>query len=285
MNKVDEVGSRQHYRVVARAIDYLQAHADQPPSLEALAQAVHMSPHHLQRVFTRWAGISPKRFMQYLSKERAIRALRETDDLLSASEAAGLSSPGRLHDLMVSCEAMTPAEVRAAGAGVELSYGLAPTPFGEALLGWTARGVCYLAFVDEDRSSRLQELATLWRGAQRSEDGAGALELVGRIFPTQGQPEPLRLLLRGTNFQIKVWEALLRCDSSHPISYGQLATRIGSPRAQRAVGSALAANTIGYLIPCHRVIRESGELGSYRWGVTRKRAMLMREALERDFSG
>ncbi|MCL6414208.1 methylated-DNA--[protein]-cysteine S-methyltransferase [Aestuariirhabdus sp. Z084] len=277
----NELDSSRHYQIVARAIEYLQTNIQQQPSLEQLAQAVHLSPHHLQRVFARWAGISPKRFLQYLTKQAALESLQESRDVLSASTAAGLSSPGRLHDLMVSCEAMTPGEIKRRGEGVEVRYGVSPTPYGEALLGWTDRGLCYLAFLDEDQALRLAELEQQWSSATRILDDAGALALCIRIFDARADSAPLHLLLRGTNFQIKVWEALLRCDSTRPISYTQLAAMAGSPKAQRAVGSAMAANTIAYLIPCHRVIRESGELGNYRWGITRKQAILAREAIVR----
>ncbi len=266
------------YAVVAQAIRYLRAQARSQPTLAELAAAVHLSEYHLQRVFAQWAGISPKRFLQYLSKEHAQAALRASADVLQASAAAGLSGPGRLHDLMVSCEAMTPGEIRSGGAGVTVGWGQADTPFGTALAGWTARGLCYLAFVDGDAAQRWQELRATWPAAQLQADEAAAQRLLEQVFPGTPQPGRLHLLLRGTNFQLKVWEALLRLPPGQRVSYTQLAALAGAPKAQRAVGSALAANTIGYLIPCHRVIRESGDSGHYRWGEERKAALLAWEA-------
>ena len=272
-----ELPARQ-YAVVARAIAYLQANAVRQPTLAEVARAVHLSEFHLQRVFAQWAGISPKRFLQYLTKEYARQALREAQDVLSVTHASGLSSAGRLHDLMVSCEAMTPGEIKSGGAGVMLGWGCADTPFGQALAAWTPRGLCYLAFLDGDEAARRQELAGAWPAAQLQRDEVQAQRLLARVFPGTPQAGRLHLLLRGTNFQLKVWEALLRLPPGRRVSYTQLAAMAGAPKAQRAVGSALAANQIGWLIPCHRVIRESGESGRYRWGDERKAAMLAWEA-------
>lgn len=266
------------YAVVARAIDFLRANALRQPALAEVADAVHLSEFHLQRVFAAWAGISPKRFLQYLTKEYARQALRTSADLLSVTATSGLSSAGRLHDLMVTCEAMTPGEIKRGGAGVALGFGRAATPFGEALVGWTARGLCYLAFLDDDEARRMAELAGQWPAAQRERDDAQAQQWLDQVFAATPQRGTLHLVLRGTNFQLKVWEALLKVEPSRVVSYTQLARMAGSPKAQRAVGSALAANTIGYLIPCHRVIRESGDFGPYRWGSERKAAMLAWEA-------
>ena len=266
------------YERVAQAIRYLREHASQQPTLDELAQAVHMSEYHLQRVFAQWAGISPKRFLQYLTKEYARQALREAQDVLSVSQASGLSGAGRLHDLMVSCEAMTPGDIKSGGAGVVVGWGQAQTPFGAALVGWTPRGICYLAFLDGDAVQRQQELRAAWPAAEFKRDDAAAQRLMAQVFPATPQPGRLHLLLRGTNFQLKVWEALLRLPPGRRVSYTQLAALAGAPKAQRAVGSAMAANTIGYLIPCHRVIRESGDSGHYRWGDERKTAMLAWEA-------
>jgi len=275
MNKTDPA---HQYAVVACAIDYLRANALRQPTLVEVADAVHLSEFHLQRVFAAWAGISPKRFLQYLTKEHARQALRTSADLLSVTEASGLSSASRLHDLMVTCEAMTPGEIKRGGAGVVLGFGCGATPFGEALVGWTMRGLCYLAFLDDDETIRLAELASQWPAAQRERDDVRAQQWLDQVFATTPQRGTLHLVLRGTNFQLKVWEALLKVEPSRVVSYSQLAQLAGTPRAQRAVGSALAANTIGYLIPCHRVIRESGDFGQYRWGTPRKCAMLAWEA-------
>lgn len=276
---LDDTGAR-HYRQVARAIEFIRAQAAAQPSLAEIAQAVGMSEHHFQRVFAQWAGVSPKRFLQYLTKEHAKQALRRSADVLGAALDAGLSGPGRLHELMVHCEAMTPGEVRALGAGVTLAAGWADTPFGAALLGWTPRGLCHLAFCDEDEhEARWRELQTHWPRATLVRDDAGAAAWAARVFPAAiATAQPLHLLLRGSAFQLKVWEALLRTEPGQVLSYRQLAALAGVPKAPRAVGSALAANTLGYLIPCHRVIRETAELGQYRWGLPRKAALQAWEA-------
>lgn len=275
---------QRHYALVAQAIEYLITHARQQPSLSELAAAVHLSEYHLQRLFTAWAGISPKRFLQYLNKEHALAALRRSENVLNATLSTGLSSPGRLHDLMVSCEAMTPGEIRALGRDLRIGYGIAPSWFGPALIGWTARGICHLAFCDEadgaDLAACLHELQAHWPSASFQRDDHLAADYAGQIFADQPQQGRLHLVLKGTNFQLKVWEALLSTRPAELLSYTQIATLAGSPRAQRAVGSALAANRIGYLVPCHRVIRESGEVGQFRWGNTRKRILQAWEAAQ-----
>lgn len=265
--------SLQQYETVAAAIRYIRSHAKNQPELAEVAAAVNLSEHHLQRLFSAWAGISPKRFLQYLTKEHALDSLKRSANTFDTALAAGLSGGGRLHDLMISCEAMTPGEIKSGGAGVELHYGTAISPFGLALIGWTNRGLCYLAFLDQDENQRLQELFDQWPNAVTIIDESGAKHLLETIFPTTPQPGKLHLLLRGTNFQIKVWQALLETQQGQFCSYSQLATAIDSPKAQRAVGSAVAANNIGFLIPCHRVIRESGESGNFRWGPERKQAI------------
>lgn len=267
-----------HYDTVARAIAYLRARVSDQPGLDEVAAAVHLSPAHLQRVFTEWAGISPKRFLQHLTKEYARTRLRQALDILSVSAEAGLGSPSRLHDLMVSCEAMTPGEIKTAARGIDIGHGIAPTPFGAALVAWTPRGVCHFAFRTTDDAALLAGLRAQWPAASLHRDDEAARRLMHEIFPQAPSRGRVHVVLRGTNFQIKVWEALIRIEPGHILSYGRLAHEIGMPRAARAVGTALAANTIGYLIPCHRVIRDSGETGEYRWGSERKLAMLGREA-------
>jgi AraC family transcriptional regulator of adaptative response/methylated-DNA-[protein]-cysteine methyltransferase len=271
---------RRHYAIVARAIGFIRANSRRQPALAEVAAAVHLSEYHLQRVFAAWAGISPKRFLQYLTKEYAKQALHDCDDLLSVSAAVGLSGGGRLHDLMVSCEAMTPGEIKAGGRGVEVGCGHATTPFGDALIGWTPRGICHLAFCSGDPAADIAQLAAQWPAANLIADDTEAARLAASIFHTGQRSGRLHLVLRGTNFQIKVWEALIGIEPSQRISYGRLAAMAGSPQAQRAAGSALAANNIAYLIPCHRVIRESGDIGNYRWGPGRKAAMLAWEAAQ-----
>lgn len=273
-----DAAAARHFIIVTKAITYIRDCARTQPSLEEIAAAVHMSPHHLQRVFADWAGISPKRFLQYLTKEYALRQLAASTDIASVTDAAGLSSPSRLNDLMVSCEAMTPGEIRAAAHGIDIGFGFASSPFGEALVAWTARGVCHFAFRIADDGAMLDQLAARWPAATLHRNDAEASALLQRIFPRTPTRGSVHLVLRGTNFQIKVWEALIRIEPGQLMSYGQLARQVASPGAARAVGSALAANTIGFLIPCHRVIREGGDVGEYRWGSERKQAMIAWEA-------
>jgi AraC family transcriptional regulator of adaptative response/methylated-DNA-[protein]-cysteine methyltransferase len=221
-------------------------------------------------------GVSPKRFLQYLARERARAALLAGQDLLGASLAAGLSGPGRLHDLIVSCEAATPGELKSGGAGLVVRWGLAPTPFGHALLAQSARGLMQLSFVDcdADTADALAGLRRQWPAAQLQADDAAAAELAGRLFARYRRPEPVHLFVQGTQFQLRVWEALLRIPEGKLLTYGTLAREIGQPTASRAVGSAVGANPVALLIPCHRVIRGSGVLGGYRWGETRKRLLV-----------
>lgn len=273
------------FEVIAKAICYIQSHARMQPSLEDIAAAVHLSPYHLQRLFTDWAGVSPKRFLQYLTKEHARRQLSAAADTLSVALDAGLSGTSRLHDLMVSCEAMTPGEIKSAGKGLAIGYGFAPSPFGEALVAWTPRGVCHFAFCIAEPAAMVAELAVHWPEARLTLDHEHAEQLLQQIFPEKPTRGKIHLILRGTNFQIKVWEALVHTEFGKVISYQQLAQQAGSPKAQRAVGSALAANNIGFLIPCHRVIRESGDVGNYRWGSERKLALLGWEAARRESAG
>lgn len=265
------------FRRIESAITFLQSNYTRQPELHEVARNVHLSEFHFQRLFTRWAGISPKRFLQYLTLEHAKRVLKESRSLLDATFDTGLSSPGRLHDLFVTVEAMTPGEFKAGGEGLTIDYGFHATPFGECLLGATNRGICALFFVQgNDRKEVKRELRSRWPKANLVESGRTTEPYVSRIFgnPSAERRKPLPLVLTGTNFQIKVWEALLRIPSGHVLSYEDVAQRIGSPRASRAVGSAVAKNPISYIIPCHRVIQSVGVTGNYRWGPMRKKAML-----------
>ncbi len=268
----------QQYDYVAQAIAYIRAHARQQPSLGEIAAALNLSEYHLQRIFTAWAGVSPKRFLQVITKQRALDALKHSDDVLSAALNSGLSSPGRLHDLMVSCEAMSPGEIKALGKGLRIGFGSALTPFGHALIGWTPRGICYLQFYETSSEEKETELASQWSAASLFRDDLQAAQFSKQIFAAKHPDGKLHLVVKGTNFQVKVWEALLSTRSSEIISYAQLAKLIDSPKAQRAAGSAVAANTIGYLIPCHRVIRGDGDTGNFRWGSDRKVAIQAWEA-------
>lgn len=268
---------------IAQAIQYLDRHYRGQPSLDEVAVAVELSPYHFQRLFKRWAGVTPKRFLQFLTIEHAKAALAEGHSVLAASYDAGLSGPGRLHDLFVAVEAVTPGEFKERGEGLTIRYGFHPTPFGECLLAATERGVCRLAFATpRERREALSELRRRWHGADLRHDQRRTGSVAARIFERRATRErPLTLSLQGTNFQLKVWEALLRVPPGALVSYGDIARSIGHPDAQRAVGTAVGQNPIAYLIPCHRVIRSSGAFGEYRWGSARKKAMVAWEAARR----
>ncbi|MET0028965.1 MAG: bifunctional helix-turn-helix domain-containing protein/methylated-DNA--[protein]-cysteine S-methyltransferase [Candidatus Thiodiazotropha sp.] len=270
------------YTTVALAIDFIRQHALHQPSLAEVADAVGLSESHLQRTFHAWAGISPKRFLQFLTKEYALSRLRESADLLNLSLDIGLSGPGRLHDLMVTSEALTPGEIKRGGGGMELRYGQAACPFGNALVAWSERGVCHLSFHEAGNIPALAVLSQSWPHARFANDQQAAERLMSDIFPTQPGKRHLHLLLKGSNFQLKVWEALLGVGSAQIATYSTLARLAGQPKAHRSVGTALAANRIAYLIPCHRIIRSNGAPGTYHWGGTRKLAMLAWEGAQAD---
>ena len=271
------------YALVEKAIAFLDLNASRQPELVDVARAVGVSEYHFQRIFTRWAGISPKRFLQFLTRERARLLLERSENLLDTTFQLGLSSPGRLHDLFVTTEAVTPGQYKSRGVGLTIRYGVFPTPFGSCLLGVTERGVCHLGFVQGSEGDALDEMVDYWQQARIVEDNAATAPLLDSIFRL-GQPAaaPLHILLRGTNFQIKVWEALLRIPSGGVSTYAEIARSIGQPRALRAVGTAVGRNPIPVLIPCHRVIRKLGEFGNYRYGTTRKRAMIAWEMARAD---
>jgi AraC family transcriptional regulator of adaptative response/methylated-DNA-[protein]-cysteine methyltransferase len=267
---------------IVKAIGFLHEHFQEQPDLAAAARAVHLSEYHFQRLFTQWAGISPKRFLQFLTVEHAKRQLAESKAVLAAALEAGLSGPGRLHDLFVSVEAVTPGEFKSRGAGIEVGYGFHETPFGLCLLGLTERGVCWLSFVQgDDKEGALRELSEHWSGARIAEQTEATASVANQVFGNlNGEPKSsLSLLLMGTNFQLKVWQALLKVPAGALVSYKTVGGLIGAPRAERAIGSAVGSNAIAYLIPCHRVIRESGVLGGYRWGESRKQALIGWEAV------
>ncbi|MBM3153311.1 MAG: methylated-DNA--[protein]-cysteine S-methyltransferase [Chloroflexi bacterium] len=265
------------YDRVEQAIRFLERNAHRQPELAEVAAQVGLSEYHFQRLFTRWAGISPKRFLQFLTKENA-KALLVRTSVLSAACEAGLSSAGRLHDLLVLTEAVTPGEVRSRGAGVAITYGFHPTPFGECLLAVTGRGICFLGFVDGERRALLEDLERDWPNAVLAESPARTAPLVEKIF-TPRPGSTLTLHLNGTNFQLKVWEALLRLPAGSAATYQDLAVVLGEPAAARAVGNALGRNPVAFLIPCHRVIRKTGRFGNYRYGECRKKAILAQECL------
>lgn len=263
------------YQRVARAIAFLRARAASRPDLAAVARHVQLSRFHFQRLFTRWAGVSPRRFLQFLTVEYAKSRLAAARSVLDLTLETGLSSPGRLHDLFVTLEAVSPGEAVSGGAGLEIRYGLHDSPFGPCLIATTKRGVCGLHFVG-NRKSALARLRSDWPRADLRDDPAATREVAARIFRplATGMAGPLALLVKGTNFQIQVWRALLALPFGTVTTYGEIASRVGRPSAARAAGNAIGANPIAWLIPCHRVLRESGEIGGYRWGAARKAAML-----------
>ena len=272
------------YRRIERAIRFLDGHVVDQPSLEDVAREIGLSPFHAQRLFTRWAGISPKRFLGLLTVGHAKAALQAGESVLDATYEVGLSGPSRLHDLFVTYEAMTPGEYKQQGAGLVVRYGVHPTPFGAALLLTTERGIAGLSFVDEAPEQAIEEARAAWPLSRLVEDRAATAALVARLFDGAGG-EPTRLLLKGTNFQVRVWSALLRVPSGRVVSYLDLATALGQPRAVRAIGNALAHNPVGFVVPCHRVIRATGALGDYRWGHVRRRALLAWEAAQTEAAG
>jgi len=269
------------YQRIEKAIEFLAENYQDQPSLDEVARSVNLSEFHFQRLFRRWAGISPKRLVQFLTLEHAKQALEDSRSVLDAAYDAGLSSPSRLHDLFVTTEAMTPGEFKAKGAGLEISYGFHPSPFGECILAVTERGICGLGFVQErDRKQALEDFKQRWPAAKFQENSEKTRGYVNGIFngKKRNGALPVKLLLMGTNFQIKVWEALLRIPSGSVVSYEDLARHLGQPSAARAVGGAVGRNPISFLIPCHRAIRKIGITGDYHWGAARKKAILAWEA-------
>jgi AraC family transcriptional regulator of adaptative response/methylated-DNA-[protein]-cysteine methyltransferase len=269
------------YSRIERAIFFLEENFRRQPELREVAKSVHLSEFHFQRLFRRWAGISPKRFVQFLTLEYAKKLLDQSHSVLDATYDAGLSSPGRLHDLFVNIEAMTPGEFKAKGAGLGISYGFHPSPFGECLLAVTEKGICGLGFIGKGgRAGTLRDFQRRWPKARMEMNARLTQPYVSRIFGGQrgNGDRPLALVLRGTNFQVRVWEALLKIPLGSVTCYEDLASSLGKVRAARAVGGAVGRNPIAFLIPCHRVIRKVGVIGDYHWGAARKKAMLAWEA-------
>lgn len=265
---------------IAAAIRYLVEHYQDQPGLDEMAAAAGLSSFHFQRTFKRWAGISPKRFLQYVTLGHAKRLLAGEASILDATYEIGLSGPSRLHDLFVACEAMTPGEFKALGRDLEIRYGFHNGPLGRVLLGATARGVCWLSFTGEDERAALAALEQEWAGATLRRDDAAIAPLAERAFALDGGAgaAAVPLHLKGTNFQIKVWEALLRIPFGALVSYQDVARAIGQPAAIRAVGRAVGRNNVSWLIPCHRVILSTGVIHNYRWGVPTKRRLLAVES-------
>ena len=278
--------SQAQYHRIEQAIRYIEDHRLEQPSLEEVAAGVGLNPHHLQRIFTTWAGVSPKQFLRYLTLDHAREVLRGDSSVLDAAFDVGPSGPGRLHDLFVTFEALTPGEAHARGRGLEIRFGFHDSAFGRALVGLTERGICWVSFHDaDDERAALAELRAEWPEALLVEGAAHTWAAAGRTLVAGAVAAglPLRLWAQGTNFQIKVWEALLRIPAGRLASYGDVARAIGRPGAGRAVGGAVGANPISLLIPCHRVIRASGRFETgYRWGTARKRALIAWEATAGD---
>ena len=269
-----------NYIKIAAAIEYIASFRHQQPSLSEVASAINLSDYHFQRVFSEWVGISPKQFLQVLTKEYAKSQLQANSVLVSAYES-GLSSGGRLHDLMVTYERMTPGEYKQKGAGLTIEYGVSDSPFGPCFIAKTQRGLCQLAFFDypSELQALEQQLMAEWSAASLVANNNAIETIAHSLFEHDyHQKVSLHLLLKGTDFQVSVWEALLSIPDGALCSYQQVAEMIGKPSSVRATASAIARNNISYLIPCHRVIKSTGEFNQYRWGKYRKQAMLVWEA-------
>ena len=272
------------YLRIEQAITYLENHYKDQPSLEELAANIGLSEFHFQRLFTRWAGVSPKRFLQFLTKEGAKDLLNRSENLLDTTHQVGLSSLGRLHDLFVTTEAVSPGEYKSRGEDVTIRYGLHASPFGKCLVAVTERGICHLGFVQTSEGDAIDNLVSEWKNARMIEDHKSTAQLIESIFDAKARGK-LNIHLRGTNFQLKVWEALLKIPAGTVTTYEGLAERIGQPTASRAVGTAVGHNPIAVLIPCHRVIRKVGEFGNYRYGAPRKKALLAYESVIANHAG
>ena len=269
------------YDVVRRAIAHIRGNWRQQPDIDTIAEAAKVTPTELHHLFRRWAGLTPKAFLQALTLDHARKLLRDSASVLDATYEVGLSGPGRLHDLFVTHEAMSPGEWKARGEGLTIRFGYHPSPFGTALVMITERGLAGLAFNDAGgEQASFEDMAQRWPNARYIEDSAATSQYAARIFdPSRWrQDEPLRIFLIGSDFQIRVWQALLAVPPGETVSYTEIARRIGAPTSVRAVAQACAANPLAVAIPCHRVVRTDGGLSGYRWGVERKQALLRREA-------
>ena len=275
------------YEIVEKAIAYIEAHHEAQPSLERIASAVNLSEFHFQKIFSRWVGISPKRFLQFLTKEHAKKLLKQSKNLLDVTYDSGLSSPGRLHDLFIRCEAVTPGEYKMMGKGLTIRYDFSYSLFGECMIASTDRGLCALEFVrNRAEAEIIKGLRDQWPHADLVRDKPLVDALVQKVFSFESLPEsaPLHLFIKGTNFQIKVWEALMAIPFGAAVTYQDIADHIGLPGATRAVGTAVGRNPIPFIIPCHRVIRKMGEFGQYGGGRERKMAMIGWESARRSLN-
>jgi AraC family transcriptional regulator, regulatory protein of adaptative response / methylated-DNA-[protein]-cysteine methyltransferase len=269
------------YDIVRRAIAYLSEHWRAQPEIDAIAAAAGVSASDLHHLFRRWAGITPKAFLQAITLDHARRLLRDSASVLDASFEVGLSGPGRLHDLFVTHEAMSPGEWKTGGAGLTISYGFHASPFGCALVMATERGLAGLAFADPgEEQAALADMRGRWPQASYVEDTARTAPLARRIFDSKlwRSDRPLRVVLIGTDFEVRVWETLLRIPMGRATTYSDIAKKVRAPKAARAVGAAVGKNPISFVVPCHRVLGKSGDITGYHWGLTRKRAMLGWEA-------
>jgi AraC family transcriptional regulator of adaptative response/methylated-DNA-[protein]-cysteine methyltransferase len=263
------------YERVKQALDYLSKNWREQPSLDMIAIEMKLSPPHFQKLFTRWAGISPKEFLQVLTLDHAKSMLENASNVLDATYDSGLSSPGRLHDLFVTYESLSPGEFKARGLGLTIKYGWCPSPFGQALVMATERGLTGLAFADiGDENKVFEDMVSRLPCATYMEDSQNAARLARGIFQTAQDEQPLRLHVIGTNFEIKVWEKLLKIPVGSATTYSDIARAIENPKAVRAVGTAVGKNPISFVVPCHRVLGKGGSLCGYHWGLTRKKAIL-----------
>lgn len=270
------------YQRIEQVLIYLEQNFARQPSLTEIADTTGLSEYHLQRIFCRWVGITPKRFLQFLTKEYAKELMKSSPSLMDVAYEAGLSSLGRLHDLFINCEAVTPGEYKKKGENLTIIYGFHPTPFGECFLAVTDRGICSLSFIQENNHKQvIESFESGWKHAKLCENPCYTHSFIDLIFsPNNSNPQPLHLFLKGTNFQIKVWEALLKIPQGTVVSYNDIAKYIEMPKACRAVGNAVGKNPIALIIPCHRVIRKASNLGGYRYGLARKKAILGWEAAQ-----
>lgn len=264
------------YFRIAKAIDFIASHTEEQPSLESISRQIHLSPFHFQRLFRSWAGITPKRFLEILTLEHAKALLAESTSLLQASAEVGLSSSSRLHDHFVHLDAITPGQFKSKGRGLSIQYGMHDTPFGITFIAMTRNGICDIAFINfQEKDKHLDDLRTRWPHADINMDQGKTRTAINSLFTApRNWDRPLSLYVSGTNFQVRVWTALLKIPMGKVVSYAHIAAAIDRPKSVRAVGQAVAANPIAFVIPCHRVIHRDGRLGDYRWGPTRKQAML-----------
>ncbi len=275
--KISDIAKRQDYETVRRAIEYLTKKYREQPEVEAVAAAMKTDPRTLNDLFRRWCGLTPKAFLQAVTLDNAKRLLASSPNILETSYELGLSGPGRLHDLFVVHEAMSPGEWKSGGEGLEIRYGFHPSPFGTALVMVTKRGLCGLAFADPGKEGiALKDMRSRWRNAHYVEDSAATADIAARIFQSERwKPDtPLRVVLIGTDFEVRVWETLLKVPLGRAATYSDVARRIGKANAPRAVGAAVGKNPISFVVPCHRIVGSNGALTGYHWGLTRKRAML-----------